>query len=153
MQTFDSQPFLLAEDSDSDVLLMQRAFQASDVRNPLYVVPNGEEAIALLKGEGKYVRDEYPLPFVVLLDLNLPGRNGFEILGWIRSQPDFRRLVVIILTSSNRSADADRAYDLGANFYLTKPNKFADLVKLADCLHRWVQINHFPTIGDRAKSS
>lgn len=148
MDTFESQAFLLAEDSENDVFLMQRAFQTAGVRNPLYVVPDGEQVISFLKGEGQFKRSEYPLPLVVLLDLNLPRKNGFEVLSWIRSQPMLRRIVVMILTSSNRSADADRAYDLGANFYLTKPGKFEDLVKLAKCLHEWVQLNHFPSVGD-----
>ena len=146
MDTFNKQAFLLAEDSENDVFLMQRAFEVAGVRNPLFVVSDGDEAVSFLKGEGHYNRETHPLPLVVLLDLNLPRKSGFEVLKWIRAQPTLRRLVVIILTASSRAADADRAYDLGANFYLTKPGKFEELVTMAQCLHEWVQLNHFPTL-------
>ncbi len=148
MAGFDDCVFLLAEDSENDVFLMQRAFKTAGISNPLHVVADGEEAISYLKGEGEYGgRSEHPLPAVVLLDLNLPRKNGFEVLEWMRSQPTLKRIVVMILTASNRGADADRAYDLGANFYLTKPGKFEDLVKLTKCLHEWVQLNHFPSLN------
>jgi CheY-like chemotaxis protein len=147
MSEFKAQTFLLAEDSENDVFLMHRAFRASGIPNPLHVVPDGEETVAYLKGEGQYNdRAKHPLPSVVLLDLNLPRKNGFEVLSWIRQQPTLKRIVVIILTASNRGADADRAYDLGANFYLTKPNKFEELVKMARSLHEWLQLNHFPSL-------
>src|SRR5882762_2084272 len=147
VSAFDELVFLLAEDSENDVFLMQRAFKVAGIPNPLQVVADGEEAIAYLKGDGRYEsRGEFPLPAVVLLDLNLPRKNGFEVLGWMRAQPTLKRIVVLILTASNRSADADRAYDLGANFYLTKPGKFEDLVKMTKCLHEWVQLNHFPSV-------
>lgn len=144
---FDRQVFLLAEDSESDVFLMQRAFSASGIPNPVKVVSDGEEAIAYLAGEGRFSnRQEFPLPAVVLLDLNMPRKNGFEVLEWMRSQPTMKRIVVIILTASNRGLDADRAYDLGANFYLTKPSKYEDLVKMGKCLCEWLRLNHFPNL-------
>jgi len=148
MVIFEEQIFLLAEDSENDVFLMQRALQASGIPNPLQVVKDGAEVIAYLSGHNQYQnRSEYPLPAVVLLDLNLPRKNGFEILEWMRTQPTLKRIVVIILTASNRSADADRAYDLGANFYLTKPSKFDDLVKMTKCLHDWLKLIHFPSLN------
>jgi CheY-like chemotaxis protein len=154
MSVFDEQVFLLAEDSENDVFLMQRAFKGAGVPNPLHVVKDGEEAMAYLRGAGPHSnRSEYPLPAVVLLDLNLPKKNGFEVLEWMRSQATLKRIVVIILTASNRSADADRAYDLGSNFYLTKPGKFEDLVKMAKCLHEWLRLNHFPSLTSEAKES
>jgi len=143
----------LAEDSDNDVFLMQRALKASGIPNPLQVVKDGAEVIAYLSGHNQYQnRSEYPLPAVVLLDLNLPRKNGFELLEWMRAQSTLKRIVVIILTASNRSADADRAYDLGANFYLTKPSKFDDLVKMTKCLHDWLKLIHFPSL-DQPKST
>ena len=148
MVIFEEQIFLLAEDSENDVFLMQRALQASGIPNPLQVVKDGEEVIAYLSGHNHYQnRSEYPLPAVVLLDLNLPRKNGLKLLEWIRTQPMLKRIVVIILTASNRSADADRAYDLGANFYLTKPSKFDDLVKMTKCLHDWLKLIHFPSLN------
>lgn len=146
MDGFEKQVFLLAEDSQNDVFLMQQAFKRAGLPNPLQAVADGQEAISYLKGEGDYSdRTKFPLPMVVLLDLNMPRKNGFEVLEWLRSQPNLKRLVVIILTASNRSVDADRAYDLGANFYLTKPGKFDQFVEMIKCLHEWLRLNHFPS--------
>lgn len=147
MDVFEKQIFLLAEDSENDAFLMQTAFKKAALPNPLRVVSDGEEAIAYLQGTGRYAdRAEFPLPIVVLLDLKMPRKSGFEVLEWIRKQPTLKRLVVIILTASNRSVDADRAFDLGANFYLTKPSKFDELVEMTKCLHEWLRLNHFPTL-------
>jgi len=147
MDGFEKQLFLLAEDSQNDVFLMQQAFKKAGLPNPIQVVSDGQEAISYLKGEGRYSdRAEYPLPMAVLLDLKMARMNGFEVLEWVRKQPNLKRVVVIILTASNRSSDADRAYDLGANFYLTKPGKFEDLVEMTKCLHDWLRLNHFPSI-------
>jgi CheY-like chemotaxis protein len=110
-------------------------------------VDGGDKAIAYLSGVAPYNdRLAHPLPFVLLLDFKLPGKDGFEVLDWVRRQPTLKRLVTIMLTSSNRGADADRAYDLGANYYLTKPGLFADLVKSMKCLHVWLRLCHFPTL-------
>lgn len=147
MDVFEKQIFLLAEDSENDVFLMRQAFQKAGLPNPLQTAAHGEEVIAYLKGDGCFSnRASYPLPLVVLLDLKMPCMSGFEVLEWIRKQPTLKRLVVIILTASNRSADANRAADLGANFYLTKPSKFEDLVEMTKCLHDWLRLNHFPNI-------
>src|SRR5579864_2605462 len=92
---------LLAEDEEDYVLLIREAFAKADVRNPLYVVSNGQDAMAYLKGEGEYAnREEYPLPDLLLVDLKLPRYSGVEILGWIRSQPGLSGLRVLVLTSS-----------------------------------------------------
>ncbi|MEO8425954.1 MAG: response regulator [Verrucomicrobiota bacterium] len=147
MDEFQRQVFLLAEDSENDVILMKEAFATAGIPNPIFVVSGGEEAITYLKGEPPYDNPGvHRVPFVLLLDLNMPGKNGFEVLQWVRAQPTLKRLVVIVLTSSNRAADADRAYDLGANFYVTKPGSFKELVEMIKCLHSWLQLNHFPNI-------
>jgi CheY-like chemotaxis protein len=147
MDGFEKQLFLLVEDSQNDVFLMQQAFKKAGLPNPIRVVSDGQEAISYLKGEGRYSdRAQYPLPMAVLLDLKMARMNGFEVLEWVRKQPNLKRVVVIILTASNRSSDADRAYDLGANFYLTKPGKFEDLVEMTKCLQDWLRLNHFPSI-------
>ena len=146
MSNFDEQVFLLADDSESDVALMREAFAKAGVPNPLVVVPGGDEVMAYLKREAPYDEPSgRPSPFVLLLDLNMPGKNGFEVLSWVRQQPTLKRLVIIILTASSRAVDADRAYDLGANFYLTKPGQFKELVEMTQCLHRWLRLNHFPS--------
>jgi CheY-like chemotaxis protein len=115
----------------------------------LRIVTRGDEAITYLTGVAPYSdRLAHPLPFVLLLDFKLPGKDGFEVLDWVRRQPTLKRLVIIILTSSNRAADADRAYDLGANYYLTKPGLFTELVKSMKCLQVWLRLCHFHTLVD-----
>lgn len=146
MGQFEQQYFLLADDSESDVCLMKEAFAKAGVVNPLKIVTTGDEVIRYLKGAPPFEdRLQNPLPFALLLDLKLPGKDGFEILQWVRQQPILKRLVIIVLTASNRSEDADRAYELGANFYLTKPGAFKDLVEMTKCLRDWLRLNHFPT--------
>src|SRR4051812_16926579 len=113
---------LLAEDEEDYVLLIKKAFSQANLQNPFHVVSTGEEAMAYLKGEGKYAhRDEYPLPDLLLLDLKLPGFSGFEIIGWVRSQPGLSGLRILVLTSSDRMKDVNDAYRLGANSFLMKP--------------------------------
>ncbi len=134
--------FLLAECRENNAVLLQRAFREAGIVKPLQVVSDGERAIDYLRGGGFYNnRAEYPMPDAVLLDLNLPRKSGFEVLGWIRTQSELKSLVVVMLTDSNRSADADRAHELGADFYLTKPDRFDELVKMTRCLHAWLGLN------------
>ena len=117
----DTSVILVVEDREDDILLIRRAFDRASVTNPIQVVRDGEEAIAYLIGEGQYAnRDEYPLPVLVLLDLKLPRKDGFEVLSWIRSQPGIRSLPVVVLTSSNQIRDVNRAYQLGANSFFVK---------------------------------
>ena len=127
----DIAPILVAEDDPDDVLLLKRAFRKANVSNPIRVVNDGEAAIAYLDGVGDFGdRDDHPLPALLLLDLKMPRRSGFEVLEWIRSQPGLRRLRVVILTSSRQPGDVDRAHELGANSYLVKPPAFDDLVAM-----------------------
>src|SRR5207237_10670820 len=97
----DQAVILLVEDRGDDVLLIQRAFKRASLNNPVQVVRDGEQAISYLAGEGIFRnRAEYPLPWLILLDLKMPRVDGFEVLKWIRSQPELRRLIVVVLTSS-----------------------------------------------------
>jgi CheY-like chemotaxis protein len=122
---------LLVEDDPDDVLLMQRAFSRARLANPLRVVRDGEEAIRYLSGQGIYkARDKYPVPLLLLLDLRMPKKNGFEVLEWIRDQPEHNDLPVVVLTSSAEQPDAIKAFKLGASSYLVKPAQFDDLVQL-----------------------
>jgi CheY-like chemotaxis protein len=138
---------LLAEDDPNDVLLIQRAFQKAGMRHVLKVVRDGEEAIAYLSGEREYAdRERFPKPFLLLLDLKMPGADGFEVLRWVRAEPETKRLLVVVLTSSNLQADVDRAYDLGANSYLVKPVSFDEMVNMIQRFEAyWSEINRIPT--------
>lgn len=123
---------LLAEDDEDYILLVQDAFRRAGIRNPLYVVWNGQEVIHYLKGQGKYAnRAEYPLPDLLLLDLKMPRVNGFEVVEWVRNQPGLARLRILVLTSSDEIGDVNKAYQLGANSFMVKPIEFEDLTELS----------------------
>src|SRR5512138_1243862 len=113
---------LLVDDSADDLVLVQAAFQNAKVTNPIQEARNGSEAIAYLQGDPPFDdRTKFPLPAVMLLDLNMPMGNGFQVLEWLRAKPGLKRLTVIILTASLREEDVERAFDLGANAFLVKP--------------------------------
>jgi CheY-like chemotaxis protein len=140
---------LLVEDSEDGILIMQKAFEKAGIPNPLYAVRDGEGAIAYLKGTGKYaVRDEYPLPSLLLLDLKLPGINGFEVLNWIRQTPSIGALRVVVLTSLDRIQDVNAAYNLGANCFMVKPMDFVNTVELAKLIKEyWLTMAKAPEVS------
>jgi CheY-like chemotaxis protein len=138
---------LLVEDDPNDVILLQRAFQKAGLKEALKVARNGREAIDYLSGTGDYAqRGRHPLPFMLLLDLKMPGIDGFEVLRWVRSHRELKRLLVVVLTSSNLQSDVDQAYDLGANSYLIKPVEFSEMVNMIARFEvYWTEINRTPT--------
>jgi len=129
---------LLAEDHEDDVLLLRQAFLKAGVTSQLHVVNDGDEAIEYLNAGGKFGdRSTFPFPDVLLLDLNLPRRNGFEVLEWVRQQPANAGLVVHVMSASAREVDVTRAYRLGANSYVVKPSRVDELVAFVKALHEW----------------
>jgi len=143
------QTILLVDDSENDREIMRVAFKKANFSNPLQEVHNGEEAIAYLKGEDVYTdRNKFPLPAVMLLDLNMPMKNGFDLLSWVRTQPALKRLSIVILTASTRMEDVERAFDLGANSFLVKPSNIDALIAMIRCPRDWLQINHFPPLNE-----
>jgi CheY-like chemotaxis protein len=144
-------PVLLVEDDPSDVRLIQRAFGKLEKPVPMIRLTDGDDVVAYLAGKAPYEnRAMYPLPSLVLLDIKLPRRSGFEVLQWVRGQASaVRRLPVIMLTSSRHSADINRAYDLGANSYLSKPETGAQLDTLVSHLRTyWINCNQGPDMSD-----
>lgn len=124
---------LLVEDNPGDVRLMQEGFKESKVRNTLHVVRDGVEALAFLRGGGEYA--DAPRPDLVLLDLNLPKKDGREVLAEIKEDPDLKRIPVVVLTISKAEEDILRSYNLHANCYITKPvdlEQFLGVVKAID---------------------
>jgi len=102
---------LLVEDEATDAFFFERAMKKAGVVNPLRVVTDGQQALDYLEGRGKFAdRDTYPLPCLIVLDLKMPGTTGFEVLERIRGQPDLRKLVVVVLTSSVSDDDIAKAY-------------------------------------------
>ena len=154
--TTDDPVVLLVDDSSNDSLLMRIVFERAGFLHPLHFAHGGDEAIAYLRGDGRYAdRGLFPLPTTLLMDLNMPGKNGFEVLDWIRHQPYLRRLRVYILSASSCPTDIQRAYDLGADSYLVKPGNFDGLLYLVNCLIAWLKLSHFappPPVQDDFES-
>jgi CheY-like chemotaxis protein len=127
---------LLVEDDADDATLIQRAFLKAQIANPIQVVRDGDEAVAYLSGAGPYCdRCQFPLPVLILLDLKLPRRSGFEVLAWLRGQTGLKRTPVVVLTSSKETVDVNRAYELGANSYLLKPVTFEALQEIMKAIN------------------
>ena len=144
---------LLVEDSEDDILLARRAFQAAKITVPLTVVRSGMEAIAYLSGEGRFSnREEFPLPELVLLDLKLPGVTGIEVLRWIRGHQSLRSLRVVVLTSSEDIRDVNAAYHFGANSFVVKDVDFNNSKELARMLtDYWLLKSEAPDVSRPAK--
>lgn len=123
---------LYIEDEEDDVFFMRDAFRRLGIAAPLESVPDGDRAVAYFEGREPYAdRGRYPLPACVLLDLNLPIRSGFEVLAWLRAQPAFATLPVIIFSSSGRLEDRQRAERLGATDYILKPTSGREFALVA----------------------
>jgi CheY-like chemotaxis protein len=136
---------LLVEDNEDDAFLMQRAIKSAGIANPVVIVEDGAKAVDYLAGSGSFTdRSAHPLPAIVLLDLKLPLKSGLDVLAWIRQQPQFENLVVVVLTSSSEPSDLKRAYHLGANSYVTKPPTSSQLADLAKAFKwYWLEFNRF----------
>jgi CheY-like chemotaxis protein len=137
---------LVAEDDPSDVFLLKRAFSSASVNATLHFVRDGQEAIDFLERESApAAAGTSKMPDLVLLDLKMPRLNGFDVLSWLRKQPGLKRMLVAVLTSSDQSNDINRAYDLGANSYLLKPQDSKDLPDLVKRVEKyWLELNQSP---------
>ena len=124
---------LLVEDDPGDVLLIREAFEDNKVHNRLHVVPDGVEALSFLRQEGDHA--EAPRPDLVLLDLNLPRKDGREVLAEVKADESLQHIPVVVLTTSKAEEDVLRSYKLHANAYVTKPvdfDRFIDVVRQID---------------------
>ena len=134
---------LLVEDNPMDVILTLDAFKEAKLNNKINVAHDGEEALDYLFGRNKFSdRKLFPMPSLILLDLKMPGIDGFEVLRQIKNAGKLRRIPVVILTSSKEEGDRTLSYDIGANSYLLKPvafNGFVDVVKKID--DYWFSLN------------
>ena len=134
---------LLVEDSPGDVRLTREALTANKIRNTLHVVADGVQALAFLRKQGKHANA--PRPNLILLDLNLPKKDGREVLAEIKGNGDLRRIPVVVLTTSGAEEDILKAYDLNANCYVTKPvnlDSFIQVVKSIESF--WVMVVELP---------
>jgi CheY-like chemotaxis protein len=140
-------PVLLVEDDVSDFRLIQRAFAKIKAGVPMIRLTQGDEAVSYLAGDAPYEnRSLHPIPSVILLDIKLPRRSGFEVLEWIRTQESaLKRLPIIMLTSSNHEVDVNKAYELGVNSYLVKPSNNSELEQLVSKFQNyWLKLNEGP---------
>ncbi len=137
---------LLVEDDPEDVQITRRAFKKGKIANPLYVVRDGEEAMEFLHHKGRYAdASKAPRPGLILLDLNLPRLDGREVLNLIKTDPDLRRIPVVVLTTSSEEADVFGCYDKGANTYITKPVEFQSFLQAVITIGQyWLCIAEIP---------
>jgi DNA-binding response OmpR family regulator len=139
----DTAPVILVEDNPDDADLIIYAFRKAHVANPVEVISDGETAIRRLAERAAAGDGE--VPALILLDLKLPRRTGFEVLAWIRAEDRAKLWPVVVLTSSNQNGDVRRAYELGANSYLVKPVASEALLDMIRTLNRyWIVLNQSP---------
>jgi CheY-like chemotaxis protein len=138
---------LLVEDNPGDVRLTMEAFKEGKIRNHMSVVSDGVEALAFLRRKGPYANA--PRPDIILLDLNLPKKNGRDVLAEIKAEDDLKRIPVVVLTTSNEEKDILGTYDLHANHYITKPVDFAQFVTAVKLIENfWLTITKLSKSGD-----
>ncbi len=140
---------LLVEDNPGDVRLTQEVLREGKMNNNLYVAKDGVDAVTFLRREGEYV--DSPVPDLILLDLNLPKKDGREVLAEIKADSDLKHIPVVVLTTSKAEQDIHKAYNLHANCYITKPvdlDQFIQVVKSIEDF--WLTIVKLPRVYDDA---
>ena len=143
LNTPEKCPILLAEDNPDDILITKRAWSKGLIKNKLYIVNNGEEALMFLYKQGEY--SNAPTPGLMLLDLNMPRVDGFEVLKTVKRDAKLKRLPIIVLTTSNRDLDIQRAYDLGCNSYILKPVSYEKFIEAINTIQiYWMTMCEIP---------
>ena len=130
-----TRPILLVDDDENDVVIMTMAMKKAGLSCLIRVARDGREAEDYLSGTGKFAdRNEYPLPYLILMDLKLPRVLGLEVLKWLRDRPEYDAIIVLMLSSSPMPEDIRRAYRLRANAYLVKPSGLENLQLMAQAI-------------------
>jgi len=137
---------LIADDDPDDCLLIREAFEEGPLSGDLQFSQDGEDLLARLRNSGGYEdRGRYPRPGLVLLDLNMPKKDGREVLAEIKGDPELRALPVVVLTTSREEEDIIRSYRLGANSFITKPGTFSELAEAVEALGTyWLKVVELP---------
>lgn len=129
---------LMVDDSENDRFFVQHALDASGVGTSFYGVRDGQEAIEYLKAKGEFAdRSKFPFPNILLLDIKMPGVNGFDVLTWLRDHPECKVIPTIMFSSSAMESDVHHAYVLGANAFLVKPTSAAELTRLIQLTYKF----------------
>ncbi|MBM3211848.1 response regulator [Candidatus Poribacteria bacterium] len=141
---------LLVEDNPDHAILTRRVLEENMVINKVYIVEDGEEALDFMYRRGKYVdRKDLPNPGLILLDVKLPKLNGFEVLKTLKSDPEFRKIPVVMLTTSSRDEEVARGYAEGANSYVSKPVRFDEFTeKVKGIGIYWGMVNSMSAISN-----
>jgi two-component system, response regulator len=141
---------LMAEDDPDDRLLTQEAIREAKLNNEIIFVEDGEELMDYLKQQGEFTdRAQYPKPRLILLDLNMPRKDGREALAEIKSDPKLRCIPIVVLTTSKAEEDIIKTYDLGVSGYITKPVIFDDLIEVMKAIGKyWFEIVELPPNGN-----
>jgi CheY-like chemotaxis protein len=141
---------LVAEDDENDVLLLLRALQKISVGDIVNVCRDGVDAVGYLQGEGEYQdREKFPFPDVIITDIKMPRKSGFEVLRWLREHPECHVIPLIVLSASNDYKDVSQAYREGANCYLKKPGSFAELQHLLKALFDFWSLCEKPQVPEK----
>lgn len=142
---------VMADDDDDDYLLTSKALKESRLLNKLHRVKDGEELLEYLRHQHKYADQEtYERPGIILLDLNMPRKDGREALKEIKSDPKLRNIPVVVFTTSKAEEDVYKTYELGVNSFITKPVTFDNLIKVMQTLGTyWLEIVELPGENDR----
>jgi CheY-like chemotaxis protein len=141
----DRCPILLVEDNPDDILITKRAWSKGQIKNKLYIVNNGEEALEFLYKQGEYSNS--PTPGLMLLDLKMPRVDGFEVLKTVKQDAKLKRLPIIVLTTSNRDKDIQRAFNLGCNSYILKPVDYQKFIEAVETIQKyWMTICEIPLL-------
>ncbi len=137
---------LIAEDDPDDRLLVRDALRECNFRNPIHFVSDGEELLDYLFQRGRYAPPQAPAPpGIILLDLNMPRKDGREALAEIKTDPKLRSIPIIVLSTTTATADIRQSYQLGANSFITKPSSFNGLVRIMRTIHKyWLKTVRLP---------
>jgi CheY-like chemotaxis protein len=139
---------LLVEDEESSAFFFQHVMTKLGMTEVLQVAQDGREAIDYLQGRARFNdRTQFPLPDLIILDLKMPRVTGFEVIAWIRDQPELRKLIVIMMSASSSEEDISRAYELGANAYIVKPSGLDQLTDVLSSIQQfWLKHNRAPAV-------
>ncbi len=139
---------LIVDDDDDDRMMIRDAFRESGLHNPLRFAVDGEELMSYLRREGQFVDTiAYPTPGLILLDLNMPRKDGREALREIKGDPALKYIPVIVLSTSRSPDDIARSYQHGANSFISKPGSYMALLEMVQSLSRfWLNTSHLPVV-------